>query len=135
MMQGNQNKLDKNQNGKIDPQDFKMLRGEKEERDMDRPTVKDRLKRDIAPKKPPVKQVGEMGKPSLKAEFEADMQKERDFVLKRAKIREEARDAAEKMGRGNMVERISSFVKDVKESKPKLLKSMSKEPLKKLKKY
>ena len=135
MMQGNQNKLDKNQNGKIDPQDFKMLRGEKEERDMDRPTVKDRLKRDIAPKKPPVKQVGEMGKPSLKAEFEADMQKERDFVLNRAKIREEARDAAEKMGRGNMVERISSFVKDVKESKPKLLKSMSKEPLKKLKKY
>ena len=135
MMQGNQNKLDKNQNGKIDPQDFKMLRGEKEEREMDRPTVKDRLKRDIAPKKPPVKHVGEMGKPSLKAEFEADMQKERDFVLKRAKIREEARDAAEKMGRGNMVERISSFVKDVKESKPKLLKSMSKEPLKKLKKY
>jgi len=104
-------------------------------KDYKKPSVKDRLKRDSAPKKAPVKQVGEMGRPSLKAEFEADMQKERDFVLNRAKIREEARDAAEKMGRGNMIERISSFVKDVKESKPKLLKSMSKEKLKKLKSY
>jgi hypothetical protein len=50
-MQGNQNKLDKNQNGKIDSQDFKMLRGES-------------------------KEVGEMGKPSLKAKFEASMQKQ-----------------------------------------------------------
>jgi len=50
-MQGNQNKLDKNQNGKIDSQDFKMLRGES-------------------------KEVGEMGKPSLKAKFEESMQKQ-----------------------------------------------------------
>ena len=49
-MQGNQNKLDKNENGKIDSQDFKMLRSKKE--------------------------VGEMGKPSLKAKFEASMQKQ-----------------------------------------------------------
>jgi len=49
-MQGNQSKLDKNQNGKIDSQDFKMLRSKKE--------------------------VGEMGKPSLKAKFEASMQKQ-----------------------------------------------------------
>ena len=49
-MQGNQSKLDKNENGKIDSQDFKMLRSKKE--------------------------VGEMGKPSLKAKFEAAMQKE-----------------------------------------------------------
>ena len=49
-MQGNQTKLDKNENGKIDSQDFKMLRSKKE--------------------------VGEMGKPSLKAKFEAAMQKQ-----------------------------------------------------------
>ena len=49
-MQGNQSKLDKNDNGKIDSQDFKMLRSKKE--------------------------VGEMGKPSLKAKFEASMQKQ-----------------------------------------------------------
>ena len=94
-------------------------------KDIKKPSVKEKLARSSAKKK----EVGEMGKPSLKAEFEADMQKERDFVLNRAKIREEARDAAEKMGRGNMIERISSFVKDVKDvkkSKPKLLKSMYK---------
>lgn len=49
-MEGNQTKLDKNENGKIDSQDFKMLRSKKE--------------------------VGEMGKPSLKAKFEAAMQKQ-----------------------------------------------------------
>ncbi len=49
-MQGNQSKLDKNENGKIDSQDFKMLRSKKE--------------------------VGEMGKPSLKAKFEESMQKQ-----------------------------------------------------------
>ena len=49
-MQGNQSKLDKNENGKIDSQDFKMLRSKKE--------------------------VGETGKPSLKAKFEAAMQKQ-----------------------------------------------------------
>lgn len=49
-MQGNQSKLDQNKNGKIDSQDFKMLRSKKE--------------------------VGEMGKPSLKAKFEASMQKQ-----------------------------------------------------------
>lgn len=49
-MQGNQSKLDKNENGKIDSQDFKMLRAKKE--------------------------VGEMGKPSLKAKFEDAMQKQ-----------------------------------------------------------
>jgi hypothetical protein len=51
MMQGNQNKLDKNQNGKIDSQDFKMLRGES-------------------------KEAGMGSKPSLKAKFEASMQKQ-----------------------------------------------------------
>lgn len=49
-MQGNQSKLDQNKNGKIDSQDFKMLRSKKE--------------------------VGEMGKPSLKDKFEAAMQKQ-----------------------------------------------------------
>lgn len=84
-------------------------------KDIQKPSVKDRLKR---------KEVGEMGKPSLKAEFEADMQKERDFVLNRAKQREEA----EKISSGNMIERLSRFVKDVKDvkkTKPKLLKSMT----------
>ena len=50
-MQGNQTKLDKNENSKIDSQDFKMLRGES-------------------------KEAGIGSKPSLKAKFEAAMQKQ-----------------------------------------------------------
>ena len=92
MMQGNQSKLDKNENGKIDSQDFKMLRAKKE--------------------------AGEMGKPSLKAKFEASMQKQ-------YKSRPE-----------NMKENISSVLTELpsKEvrvlSKKKPLKSMSKGSMK-----
>ena len=109
-MQGNQNKLDKNQNGKIDSQDFKMLRGES-------------------------KEVGEMGKPSLKAKFEASMQKQ---YKSRPAVKEGVGEAIV----GNLVssaERLAGGAKRVMEkmsgSKTKLLKSMSKEPLKKLKSY
>jgi|LauGreDrversion2_3_1035106.scaffolds.fasta_scaffold20603_2 HD superfamily phosphohydrolase len=115
MIQGNQNKLDKNQNGKIDPQDFKVLRGEKEERDMDRPTVKDRLKRyNSTPKKPPVKQVGEMGKPSLKAKFEAAMQKQ--YKSRPENMKEDIRSV--------LTELPSKEVRVLSKKKP--LKSMSK---------
>jgi hypothetical protein len=90
MMQGNQNKLDKNQNGKIDPQDFKMLRGDRKEAgDIDKPSLKDKLNQYNKAKKSPLKEGTEMGKPSLKAGFESAMQKERDFVLNRAKKRED----------------------------------------------
>ena len=95
-------------------------------KDIKKPSVKEKLARSSAKKK----DVGEMGKPRLKAEVEADMQKERDFVLNRAKQRE----SAEKIGSGNMIERFSRFVKDVKDVKlkPKLLKSMYKQGSKKL---
>jgi hypothetical protein len=83
----------------------------KEPKDYEKPSVKQKLKQYSANKKAPVKQVGEMGKPSLKAEFEADMQKERDFVLKRAKQREEAekmiRMAPKAAGKGAKLKSMS----------------------------
>lgn len=109
MMQGNQSKLDKNENGKIDSQDFKMLRSKKE--------------------------VGEMGKPSLKAKFEASMQKQ--YKSRPENIKESFRSSV-KEGVGEAIasnlvssaERLAGGAKRVMEkmsgSKPKLLKSMSK---------
>lgn len=79
----------------------------KESKDIQKPSLKDKLKQYNKDKKDPLKGGTEMGKPSLKAGFEDAMQKERDFVLNRAKKRE----AAEKMGR----EKLTRFVKEVKE--------------------
>jgi hypothetical protein len=59
-------------------------------KDYEKPSVKQKLAQSSAKKKVGV---GEMGKPDFKAGFEAAMQKERDFVLNRAK----KRDAAEMM--------------------------------------
>lgn len=75
-------------------------------KDIQKPSVKEKLARYSANKKVGV---GEMGKPDLKAGFEAAMQKERDFVLNRAKKREE-----------DVRERLTRFVKDVKEVKAPL---------------
>jgi hypothetical protein len=88
MMQGNQSKLDKNDNGKIDSQDFKMLRSKKE--------------------------VGEMGKPSLKAKFEASMQKQ--YKSRPENMKEDFRS--------ELKELPSKEVKVLSKKKP--LKSMSK---------
>jgi hypothetical protein len=107
-------------------------------KDYEKPSVKQKLAQSSSKKKVGV---GEMGKPDLKAGFEAAMQKERDFVLNRAKIREEARDAAEKMGRGEIMRAaneaskniILNKINDINSKGTKLLKSMSKEGLKKLK--
>lgn len=87
-MQGNQSKLDKNQNGKIDSQDLKMLRSKKE--------------------------VGEMGKPSLKAKFEAAMQKQ--YKSRPENMKEDLRS--------ELKELPSKEVKVLSKKKP--LKSMSK---------
>ena len=88
-------------------------------KDIKKPSVKEKLARSSAKKK----EVGEMGKPSLKAEFEADMQKERDFVLNRAKQREEA-----EMGSKEKMIRMASRDKKgaLLNSKGAKLKSMSK---------
>ena len=108
-MQGNQSKLDKNENGKIDSQDFKMLRSKKE--------------------------VGEMGKPSLKAKFEAAMQKERNTVLNRAKERDKdpdwyKKEAIMQKEKSGIFDAFKpSIVKDIERYK-KPLKSMSKNKLK-----
>lgn len=86
-------------------------------KDIQKPSVKEKLARSSAKKKVGV---GEMGKPDLKANFEAAMQKERNTVLNRAKQREDA-------GK----ERMTRMVKDVREEKyMKPLKSMSKNKLK-----
>ena len=121
-MQGNQSKLDKNENGKIDSQDFKMLKSKKE--------------------------VGEMGKPSLKAKFEAAMQKKFDSDNKKKSPKDlewEKKYAISnkqaKEGRSMMIRAIEgsmkpSIVKDVERyiqspspKKPKLLQSMSKKSM------
>lgn len=44
-------------------------------------------------KKPNNRKIGETGKPSMASKFEEAMQKERDFVLNRAKQREKAEKA------------------------------------------
>jgi hypothetical protein len=82
----------------------------KEAQEVERISLKDKLKQVSSEKKAPLKKATEMGKPSLMPKFEAAMQKERDFVLNRAKQREEA-----EMGG---------------KAKPKLLKSMSKGSMK-----
>jgi hypothetical protein len=56
-------------------------------KDYEKPSVKEKLAQYSSKKKVGV---GEMGKPDLKAGFEAAMQKERNTVLNRAKQREEA---------------------------------------------
>ena len=79
----------------------------KEAKEIERTSLKDKLKQVSPEKKAPLKKVAEMGKPSLMPKFEAAMQKERDFVLNRAKLREEA----EEMGKEN---RYSRMAKDIK---------------------
>lgn len=78
---------------------------------------------------PKKKEVGEMGKPSLKAKFEAAMQKERDFVLNRAKKREEGKERLTRMVKDvkeeGGKEKLGRFVKDVKEVKAPLKKKYS----------
>jgi ferritin len=120
---------------------------------------------------PKKKEVGEMGKPSLKAKFEAAMQKKFDSDNKKKlpkdnsesltrmvkNVREEKDQDSEKfndwykkeaireaLSRGPK-EKLTRFVKDVREDVApdilkkdiykKPLKSMSKEPLKKLKSF
>ena len=129
-------------------------------KDIQKPSVKEKLARSSAKKKVGV---GEMGKPDLKANFEAAMQKERNTVLNRAKLREEdesqdvgkfrewtkkesIRSARENMNRGirsgfikvkeDMVpdmpkEDIQKYIKSATPYKyKKPLKSMSKNKLK-----
>jgi hypothetical protein len=97
---------------------------------------------------PKKKEVGEMGKPSLKAKFEAAMQKKFDSDNKKKVTEYKSPSPSglkEGVGEaivGNLVssaERLAGGAKRVMEkmsgSKTKLLKSMSKEPLKKLKSY
>lgn len=48
----------------------------KEVKDYEKPSLKDKLKQYGKEKKSPLKEVGEMGKPSLRANFESAMQKQ-----------------------------------------------------------
>jgi hypothetical protein len=107
----------------------------KELKEIEKLSIKEKLKQ-YRPEKKASKEVGEMGKPSLKAEFEDAMQKERDFVLNRAKERDKDPDWYNKeaiMQKEKMAgrERLTRFVKDVKgDIYKKPLKSMSKNKLK-----
>jgi hypothetical protein len=97
----------------------------KEAKEVERTSLKDKLKQVSPEKKAPLKKVAEMGKPSLMPKFEAAMQKERDFVLNRAKQREES-------GKENKKEYFGSVLKELPSKevmvpiKKKPLKSMSK---------
>jgi len=89
-------------------------------KDIKKPSVKEKIAQ-YSPKKKVG--VGEMGKPDFKAGFEAAMQKERDFVLNRAKERDKDPDWYKKeaiMQKEKMAgrERLTRFVKDVKEDYP-----------------
>ena len=117
-------------------------------KDIQKPSVKEKLARSSAKKKVGV---GEMGKPDFKAGFESAMQKERNTVLNRAKERdkdpdwykkEAIRESLMRGGKENLTrfvknvkeedgkERLTRMVKDVRVEKyMKPLKSMSKEKL------
>ena len=118
-------------------------------KDIQKPSVKEKLARSSAKKKVGV---GEMGKPDFKAGFESAMQKERNTVLNRAKERDkdpdwykkeaimssQKRDMRSKLVKvkENMVpdmpkEDIQKYIKSVTPYKyKKPLKSMSKNKLK-----
>jgi hypothetical protein len=88
----------------------------KEAKDIQKPSVKERLARYIPKKKVGV---GEMGKPDFKSGFEAAMQKERNTVLNRAKERDKdpdwyKKESAMQKERGGK-ENLTRFVKNVKE--------------------
>jgi phosphopentomutase len=106
-------------------------------KDIQKPSVKEKLARSSTKKKVGV---GEMGKPDLKANFEAAMQKERNTVLNRAKLREE--DKSQDVGKFNdwykkqsimsAAERgnKNAILKEFNNMKSPKLKSMSKNKLK-----
>lgn len=96
----------------------------KEAKEIQKPSVKERLAR-YSPKKKVG--VGEMGKPDFKSGFEAAMQKERNTVLNRAKERDKDPDwynkeaAMAEAEKANKIALIKKF--NMKSSK---LKSMYK---------
>lgn len=99
-------------------------------KDIQKPSVKEKLARYSAKKKAGV---GEMGKPDLKAGFEAAMQKEKDFVLNRAKERDKdpdwyKKEAIMQKEKSRIFDAFKpSIIKDIERYK-KPLKSMIKKP-------
>ena len=95
-------------------------------KDIQKPSVKEKLARSSAKKKVGV---GEMGKPDFKAGFEAAMQKERNTVLNRAKERDKdpdwrKKEALLRFDKNALLDKMNSNIKTSK------LKSMSKNKLK-----
>lgn len=107
----------------------------KEAKEIERTSLKDKLKQVSQEKKAPLKKATEMGKPSLMPKFEAAMQKERDFVLNRAKERDKdpdwyKKEAIMQKEKSGIFDAFKpSMVKDIERYK-KPLKSMSKNKLK-----
>lgn len=102
----------------------------KEARDYEKTSLKDKLKQYSTVKKAPLKEITEMGKPNLKAKFEAAMQKERDFVLNRAKQRDQnpdwyrkeaIRESLIRGDKGNMKEYFRSVLKELPSKEVKVL--------------
>lgn len=96
-------------------------------KDIKKPSVKEKLARFSVKEKVGV---GEMGKPDLKAGFEAAMQKERNFVLNRAKERE--KDPAwykkEAINSSASIANKNAIIKELNKMKSSKLKSMIKKP-------
>ena len=95
-------------------------------KDIQKPSVKEKLARSSAKKKVGV---GEMGKPDFKSGFEAAMQKERNTVLNRAKERDKdpdwrKKEALLRFDKNALLDKMNSNIKTSK------LKSMSKNKLK-----
>ena len=95
-------------------------------KDIQKPSVKEKLARSSAKKKVGV---GEMGKPDFKAGFESAMQKERNTVLNRAKERDKdpdwrKKEALLRFDKNALLDKMNSNIKTSK------LKSMSKNKLK-----
>jgi hypothetical protein len=113
----------------------------KEPKDYEKPSLKEKLKQYSATKKMPSKEAANNDRLAFKAKFEDAMQKERDFVLNRAKQRDKDPDwykkeaVREVLSKGSK-ERLTRFVKDVKEGMaPSILKKdMYKKPLKSMSK-
>jgi hypothetical protein len=98
-------------------------------KDYEKPSVKQKLAQSSAKKKVGV---GEMGKPDFKAGFEAAMQKERDFVLNRAKERDKYPDwyVREAVNSSASIAKKNAVVKELNKKLSSKLKSMSKNKLK-----
>ena len=103
----------------------------KELKEIEKLSIKEKLKQ-YRPEKKASKEVGEMGKPSLKAEFEDAMQKERDFVLNRAKERDKYPDwsVREAINSSASIAKKNAVVKELNKKLSSKLKSMSKNKLK-----